>query len=125
MKHKEASRPRRTTKTPTYHDAINRNLEKSNQLKQIQKLRTQIDDLDSNIISLISKRIALAQKIQTIKKQHHITKIDPKREINIIQRLQKQHPTLKKLITNIYPHIFSHTRGENKKKSMILTFFSS
>ncbi len=56
-------------------------------LQEILDVRSQIDTIDSNIVSLLKKRIKLAQKIGCLKDKDKRVKWDPQREKEIYQQL--------------------------------------
>ena len=79
--------------------------------KEIIKLRKKLDLLDNKLSSILTKRIGVANKIATIKKQNNIEKKDLGREKEIITRLQSK-TEQSDLIKKIYKIIFNYTRGK-------------
>lgn len=47
--------------------------------KSLNELRTMIDEIDFELLSLIQKRMGIAEEIGAYKKEHHITILQPKR----------------------------------------------
>jgi len=79
--------------------------------KEIIKLRKKLDLLDNDLSAVLIKRIKVAKKIGTIKKQNNIEKKDLEREKNIITRLQSN-TKQDELIKKVYKVIFNYTRGK-------------
>lgn len=79
--------------------------------KQLQKLRTSIDQLDAEIISLIQKRSSLAQEIGHIKKEAGGPIYRPDRERDVYEKVSElsQGPLPKSVICSIYREIMSGT----------------
>ncbi len=59
-------------------------------LKPLENLREQINDLDEELISLISNRMKIAKEIGTIKKKSNITVLQSSRYNEILERLNKK-----------------------------------
>ena len=57
---------------------------------EIKKLRDNIDDIDRQILDLISRRLAQVQEVVTLKKAHNIPVYHPAREEDLISRLRSQ-----------------------------------
>ena len=75
----------------------------------IQKLRLQIDDLDTEIIQLIQKRASIAQEIGKIKKQTKTAVYRPDREKIVYEKIKTQSkgPLSNEVLQNIYREIMS------------------
>lgn len=85
----------------------------------IKKLREQIDQLDDEILQLLSQRNQLALQIGQIKKQNHQEIRDIRREEEILKRLSLQKKLTYDEIVLVYGAIFTLTKqiqeyGENK-----------
>ena len=57
---------------------------------EIKKLRDNIDDIDRQILGLISRRLAQVQEVVTLKKAHNIPVYHPAREEDLISKLRSQ-----------------------------------
>ncbi len=57
---------------------------------EIKKLRDTIDDIDEQILTLISKRLKEVKKVVALKKQHNMPVFHPAREEDLISRLRSQ-----------------------------------
>lgn len=58
--------------------------------KEIIPLRTKIDHIDSQILSLLTQRQAQVEKVVRLKKKHHIPVYHPAREEDLISKLRRQ-----------------------------------
>jgi len=58
--------------------------------EEILALRDRIDEIDSQILSLLAQRQAQDEKVVTLKKRHHIPVYHPAREEDLISRLRIQ-----------------------------------
>jgi len=87
--------------------------------EQIIPMRTQIDAIDKQILSLLSRRASLAQQIGEIKEKNNIAVFKPDRERAILQALEHSNsgPLSNSSINNIWREIISACRaleGESK-----------
>ncbi len=57
---------------------------------EIKKLRDNIDDIDQQILGLISRRLAQVQEVVALKKAHNIPVYHPAREEDLISKLRSQ-----------------------------------
>ena len=76
-------------------------------------LRQKIDQVDKQLMSLISERFALAQEIGEIKKEKGMKVFDPDREKLIKERLFKiaeEQKLNKEFISELYELIFQESR---------------
>ncbi len=83
-------------------------------MKTIKSLRTDIDQIHTDIFRLIVKRIQITEKIVKIKNKEKIKFIDQKRELDLIHMFDqktKSDTDLKKMIQKIQKTILI----ENKK----------
>ena len=86
-------------------------------MKDIKKLREQIDLIDKQILLLVKQRMDIVKKIGKIKKQNKLEVKDLKREKEIIAKLYKQGKKLKiqkKLIKTIWSCFFATAYKEEK-----------
>ncbi|MCC7429202.1 chorismate mutase [bacterium] len=58
-------------------------------LKEVERIRKQIDKLDKNLILLLEKRLGLVQKIWQLKKEKNLPLLDPEREKQMIEQALK------------------------------------
>lgn len=83
----------------------------------LNELRSQIDDLDEQIIALLTKRLQIAQKIGKIKKETSSTPLcDPKREAEILEKISQRvdNPKLKLNLIKIYQEILNESKAAQK-----------
>ncbi|MBF0211666.1 MAG: bifunctional chorismate mutase/prephenate dehydrogenase [Desulfamplus sp.] len=59
----------------------------------IKELRSRIDDIDQNILNLISERFVEVQKVVALKKRHNMPVFHPAREEDLISKLRKEAQT--------------------------------
>lgn len=76
----------------------------------IENLRSEIDQIDDEIVRLLHHRLVLASQIGKIKSQIQQEIKDPQREEAIIQRLESKGLLSKKQIQLIYQNIFLLTQ---------------
>jgi len=89
-----------------------------NPKKDIAAFRKQIDDIDDQILELISRRLAAARAIGRIKQRAGITVLDNRREGEIYQRLLSLNPDSLKAgsLYRIFRSIIAAGRGVQKKQ---------
>jgi monofunctional chorismate mutase len=83
----------------------------------IKDLRKEIDKVDKKIISLISKRLKLAEKIGKEKKKLSLTIKDKKREEEILKNLLREadkNKISKELIKRLFKEIILESRKIQK-----------
>ena len=56
---------------------------------EIKKLRGEIDNLDKQLLKLLSQRFLLSEKIGEIKKENRLNIIDPEREKKLFSTLER------------------------------------
>ncbi len=83
-------------------------------MKQIIKLRKEIDKIDHKIMNLVKKRLAISRKIIKEKKKSGIKACDRKRENEVINNVLRKAKLKNRLIRNIYSAIFFEARGKVK-----------
>lgn len=59
-------------------------------MENIKLLRAKVDKTDEKILKLIAQRLNLVKEIEKHKKKNHIKIRDNKREMEILERLEKQ-----------------------------------
>ncbi len=77
----------------------------------LESLRKQIDAIDNDIISLLSKRMEIVEKIGSYKKQNNLPLMDSARWQTLLTSLLQKADTLnlpKDLIKDIYEQIHRH-----------------
>ncbi|MFH1721298.1 MAG: prephenate dehydratase [Candidatus Altiarchaeota archaeon] len=91
-------------------------------MKGIDELRSRIDEIDRNIISLLEERMNLVGKIGGEKKESGLGVYDPKRERGVIEKLAESSFLDKRFIERLYSSIFSFSRQlqERGKKSPVI-----
>ena len=73
----------------------------------IQQLRQNIDQIDSELLGLIEKRMEIAKSVGLYKKENALPVRDRERERQILERLcEKSKPELKDCIESIYSVLF-------------------
>jgi chorismate mutase len=73
--------------------------------KQLNNLRTEIDDLDQQIVNLLALRMKTVQKIGTLKREEKIPALDENRWQQVLENRKELAEKLQlntKLIENIY-----------------------
>lgn len=58
-------------------------------LKDLSEIRKELDKLDSSILEILSKRMALIPSVAEYKKQNHLPRYQPEREKEIINSRRK------------------------------------
>lgn len=84
----------------------------------IEKLRKEIDSIDSNIVELLSKRKTIVKKISEIKKQKNKPIIDEGREQKIMGRIKiiaKEKNLDENFIGSVYEIIIHNSRNEQER----------
>tara|TARA_B100001173_G_scaffold148185_1_gene128548 strand:- start:210 stop:1271 length:1062 start_codon:yes stop_codon:yes gene_type:complete len=86
--------------------------------KNLNKLRTDIDNIDNKLLDLLSKRAAVAQEVGKLKNDGIIYR--PEREAQVLSKLLKNNngPLSNESITNIFNSIISNCRALEKKLSV-------
>lgn len=80
--------------------------------KTLVELRRQIDEIDEEIVRLLSQRMELVKEVGKLKKELNLSPEDPLREKEIIHRLTKSAGGLlsRSEISQIFRPIFSATK---------------
>jgi Chorismate mutase len=78
---------------------------------EIKELRKELDLLDDQISELLLKRIETGKKIVKLKKEAGISKDDPEREKEILERITELHPENSELLKEIYRRIFDWVKN--------------
>ena len=91
-----------------------------NSKNKINELRNKIDEYDDKILTLVTKRLEISDKIGSIKKKSNLEILDKNRENEIICRLAKKFKMLKKEhIKSIFNQIFNISRLIQKEKNNV------
>lgn len=85
-------------------------------MKEIEKSRKNIDEIDQQILSLLNQRMDISEQIGIYKEKNHLALNDSERESDIVQTLIKSADTaaLKEHIEMIYSCIFDASRKWQK-----------
>lgn len=82
--------------------------------------RKKIDELDSEIIGLIERRLQLVDEVGELKKKNGLGIYDPLREQEMLEKLSKQSPKLDPEFTRkLFRLIIGYCRGEEREKSKV------
>ncbi|CCK80156.1 prephenate dehydratase [Desulfobacula toluolica] len=95
-------------------------MNEKNSEHELNRLRNQIDTIDSQLLSLINQRLEIGQKVGTIKKQTGSQILDRTRERKLIERLFKLNrgPAGKDLLRYVFNVIITATREIQKPKTI-------
>ena len=102
---------------------MNKSIKKAKQADisgaDISAFRRRIDDIDEQILGLISRRLSTAQAIGKIKQQTGITVVDNRREAEIYRRLLSLNPGALKTgsLYRIFRSIIAAGRGVQYRQS--------
>lgn len=80
----------------------------TNEIKELRKI---IDSLDDDIALLVSKRIEVGKKIVKLKKEAGISKDDPNREKEILERITAGRSEISELLKTLYGRIFDWVKN--------------
>ena len=89
-------------------------------MRELADIRKEIEEIDSNLIELLKRRVDLAPKIGEVK---HLAKVeieDPIREDRLLKKYQsiaKQKQINPKFITRIFKEIFTEMKNLQEKDS--------
>lgn len=78
-------------------------------MADLQTYRDQIDELDTQLLELISKRLEVVQKVGEYKKQNNLPVIDRSREEALLDKLEekgKKHNIPRSLIEGLWKQLF-------------------
>ena len=84
----------------------------------LEETRKEIDNIDDEIISLLSKRQDLIKKIAEIKKELNKSVLDEKREGEIIEKLKikaKENGLDANFVVSLYNIILENSRNQQEK----------
>ena len=88
-----------------------------NSKNKINELRNKIDEYDDKILTLVTKRLEISDKIGSIKKKSNLEILDKNRENEIISRLVNKFSTIdKEHIKSIFIQIFNVSKLIQEKK---------
>ncbi len=85
-------------------------------IKQMQKYREEINNIDSNLIKLLEKRFKIVKKIGVYKKKNKLPIQDLKREKEIIEKKKKESRLSGKFIQEIFSLIFLESKRLQRSK---------
>lgn len=79
----------------------------------IDSIRTQIDELDDQLLEIFNRRAALALRIGEIKKERQLAVYDPKREQRIFSRVQQANegPLDNSAIVRLFERVIDESRS--------------
>ncbi len=79
----------------------------------IDSIRTQIDELDDQLLDIFNRRATLALQIGEIKKEHQLAVYDPKREQRIFTRVQQANkgPLDNSAIVRLFERVIDESRS--------------
>lgn len=83
------------------------------------EFRTQIDDIDNQILSLLIKRFEIVEKVGNYKRLNNICVSHPNRESNILSRLKKINPNNADLIDIVWGDMFKYSCNLQNKMNKI------
>lgn len=78
---------------------------------EIKELRKRLDSLDDTISDLLLERIETGKKIVKLKKEAGISKDDPNREQEIIDRITAGKSEIAELLKSLYGRIFDWVKN--------------
>ena len=78
---------------------------------EINDLRAELDSLDDKISELIQRRVEIGKKIVKLKKEAGISKDDPSREKEILERITAGKSEIADLLKEIYGRIFDWVKN--------------
>jgi chorismate mutase len=78
---------------------------------EIKELRKELDSLDDQISELLQKRIETGKKIVKLKKEAGISKDDPDREQEILERISSGKSEIAELLKSLYGRIFDWVKN--------------
>ncbi len=84
----------------------------------MQNLRSKINQIDSEIINLLSQRMEVSELIAHHKKEHDLTLLQPEREKEVIDKLiiqAEQHKLDKNLVIKLYHLIIEESKNIQKE----------
>ena len=85
---------------------------------ELKQLRDQIDSIDDEIVSLLSKRMDLVKEVGKLKKEHNIEPLDVKRLEELLENKKERAKLLglsQIFIEKIYKLIHDHSIKTQKK----------
>jgi len=86
-------------------------------MRTIDELRSDIDEIDNDLLVLLKKRKKLVTLVARYKSNHHMTIIDSKRERQLLSQLSKkakQNGLDPKFVAKLYDIILKNSRTEQK-----------
>jgi monofunctional chorismate mutase len=83
--------------------------------KELKKLRSEIDRIDSKILSLLEKRWKTTKKIGKVKKSMSAEYYDPKREKEIIKKVSEKTILDRNFVRKIFTGIMEYCRNGERE----------
>ena len=84
----------------------------------LQQLRTQIDDIDDQLVALFARRMAISAAIGSYKKEQGLPILMPQRELEKLGDIgQKAGPELSDFAQRLYQQIFALSREYQSLKN--------
>ena len=83
-------------------------------MESLQKLRKKIDSIDRKIVDLLLLRFGLVKNVGKYKKTRKIKIQDKKRELRIIDNVQKSSGKNKEIISQIFKKIIDYSKKLQK-----------
>ena len=87
-------------------------------MKELHTLRQQIDEIDDQIVELISRRFLITDEIGTLKADSSVPALDEAREQEIISRLREKSESLSvnpDLISSIFRSVLSEVVAKHER----------
>ena len=83
-------------------------------MSELDKLRSEINDIDNNIMDLLVKRMSISKKIGEYKKNNNIKVFDPSREKLLLERLISCNKLEEDFIKDLWDTIMKYSKGIQK-----------
>lgn len=80
-------------------------------MKSLEELRSEIDNLDHQILALVQKRISVTTEVQTLKKEKGLPPEDLERETKILNKLSQDFNKIPAaLIKDLFSVLFTYSK---------------
>lgn len=87
-------------------------------MEDLKEIRENINEIDEKIIGLLEKRFDLSKKVRAYKISHNKKVYDPKREKEILKKIEEKSPEYGKYFVPIYKEIMAQSKNlQNKKEN--------
>ena len=80
--------------------------------QELEKLRKEIDETDKKIVALIEKRVEIARKIGSLKRENGIPVSDAAREKEVLDNVSKSAGRDKGFVKSLYRSIIEYCKNE-------------